>query len=142
LIHFLDTSALAKRYVTEPGSQEVRALFRRGVVAAARITQAELLAALARAWRLGVITEAQRATTFQRVAEDFAAFTIIEIRPMMLQRVAELVVRHPLRGYDAVQLAAALAVRDHGGSVRFWSADRQLVAAALAEGLGARVPGS
>jgi hypothetical protein len=29
MIYFLDTSALVKRYLTEPGSAQVRSLFRR-----------------------------------------------------------------------------------------------------------------
>jgi uncharacterized protein len=142
LINYLDTSALAKRYLQEEGSSAVRALFRRGFIAVARITYAELLAAVARARHLGVITEAQRTSAFERIEEDFDDLTIIEIRPSLLRRVPELVVRHPLRGYDAVQLAAALAIREQGGSVRFWSADEQLVAAAKAEGLKALVPTS
>jgi hypothetical protein len=52
-----------------------------------------------------------------------------------------LVVRHALRGYDAVQLAAALAIRHEGGAVAFWSTDGDLVAAAQAEGLQGVVPG-
>lgn len=140
MIHYLDTSALAKRYIEEPGSQAVRSMFRRGYVAVARITYAELLAAVARARHLGIITEAQRSSFFARIEEDFADLTVIEVRHSVLRRVPDLVVRYPLRGYDAVQLAAALAIREHGGSVRFWSADEQLVTAAAAEGLRAMVP--
>ncbi len=142
MINYLDTSALAKRYLQEEGSAAVRALFRRGLVAVARITYAELLAAVARARHLDVISEQQRAAVFERVETDFADLTIIEIRPVTLRRVPELVVRHALRGYDVVQLAAALTIREQGGSVRFWSADAQLVAAARAEGLHAVVPAS
>ncbi len=141
MIHYLDTSALAKRYVHEPGSDSVRAVCRRGRIVVARITFAELLAAIARACRDGVITEPQRGTLFARIDEDFADFTIIEIRPALLREVPGLVVRHPLRGYDAVQLAAALAVRAQGGSTQFWSADAQLANAARAEGLRTKIPG-
>ena len=140
MIHYLDTSAFVKRYVHEPGSLAVRALFRRGIVAVARITYAELFSAVARAWHLGVLPEAQRTTIFERIEADFSDLTIVEIRSSILHRVPDLVVRHPLRGYDAVQLAAALAIQERGGSVRFWSADEQLVAAAQAEGLRAVVP--
>lgn len=135
MIHFLDTSALAKRYVREPGSTTLWTALRRGRVVVVRITHAELLATLARACREGVITETQRDRAFKRVEDDFGELSIVEVRAAVLRRVAELVVRHPLRAYDAVQLAAALTVKDQGGSVQFWSADERLVAAARLEGL-------
>ena len=140
MIHFLDTSALAKRYVREPGSATLWAALRRARIVVARITYAELLATLARACREGVISEAQRIRAFERVDEDFNVLSVIEIRATLLRRVGELVVRHPLRAYDAVQLAAALTVKDQGGSVQFWSADERLVAAARLEGLRVAVP--
>jgi predicted nucleic acid-binding protein len=140
VIHFLDTSALAKRYVREPGSSTLWAALRRGRVVVARITYAELLATLARACREGTISEAQRTRAFARVEEDFRDLAIVELRAAVLRRVAELVVRHPLRAYDAVQLATALTVKDHGGAVQFWSADERLVAAAQLEGLRVAVP--
>ncbi|MBV9946203.1 MAG: hypothetical protein JOZ69_05090 [Myxococcales bacterium] len=49
--------------------------------------------------------------------------------------VPELVLRHPIRGYDAVQLAAALTVRASGQAVEFWSSDAALCQAAANEGL-------
>ena len=89
---------------------------------------------------LGATTEKHRSEFFARIDHDFGDLTIVEVRPPVLRRVPELVTRYPLRGYDAVQLAAALTIQAHGGSVRFWSADLQLVAAAEAEGLRAMVP--
>jgi hypothetical protein len=58
----------------------------------------------------------------------------------MLAVVPELVVRHPLRGYDAIQLATALHVQAAGTPVEFWSTDEALGVAALAEGLRVIVP--
>ena len=49
--------------------------------------------------------------------------------------VPDLVVRHPLRGYDAVQLATALTIRATGQAVEFWAADAALCQTAGAEGL-------
>jgi predicted nucleic acid-binding protein len=140
VIHFLDTSVLAKRYVREPGSAMLGAALRRGRVVVARITHAELLATLARACREGVISEAQRIRAFDRVEEDFRDLAVVEIKSAVLRRVGELATRHPLRAYDAVQLAAALTVKDHDGAVQFWSADERLAAAARLEGLRVAVP--
>jgi len=135
VIHFLDTSALAKRYVREPGSREMRSTLRRARVAVARITYAEALAAVARAHREHLIDVAERDRIVAAIGEDFRELTVVEIRPATLAPVAGLVVRHPLRGYDVVQLACALAVRRAGLAVTFWSADERLAAAADAEGL-------
>ena len=59
----------------------------------------------------------------------------------MLIRAGELAWRHGLRGYDAVQLAAALAWReaasDAEGEIVFACFDNDLRRAAVAEGLAA-----
>jgi len=142
VIYFLDTSALVKRYITAPGSAEVRALFRRSRrIAVARIASAELAAAVARQHREGVVAEATRDAILARLHRDFAQMTVVEVRAAMLARVPALVVRWPLRGYDAVQLAAALTLHATGASTTFWSSDGNLVAAALGEGLRATAIG-
>jgi predicted nucleic acid-binding protein len=68
---------------------------------------------------------------------DFAQMTVVEMRAVLLSRVPALVVRWPLRGYDAVQLAAAMTLQATGVSTAFWSSDSHLVAAARGEGLHA-----
>jgi uncharacterized protein len=136
VIYFLDTSALVQRYLPEPGSADVRALFRRRrAIGVARITSAELAAAVARQCREGLITEATRDAIFQRAPSDFAEMTVVEIRAPVLSLVAPLVVRWPLRGYDAVQLAAALSLHTAGISTTFWSGDARLLEAARGEGM-------
>jgi hypothetical protein len=70
-----------------------------------------------------------------RLAGDFAHMNIVEIRAALVALVPDLVMRHPLRGYDAVQLAAALTVRTSGMAVEFWSSDVGLCQAAATEGL-------
>ncbi|MGH7439179.1 MAG: type II toxin-antitoxin system VapC family toxin [Polyangiaceae bacterium] len=137
MIDFFDTSALAKRYLREPGSREVTRALARGHCAVARIAYAELLAAAARACREGLIDEDARDRIFASALADFRDLTVVEIRASTLQAIPELVRRHPLRGYDAVQLACALALRRVGPAVRFWAADATLRAAAKAEGLRA-----
>ena len=138
MIYFLDTSALVKRYVTEPGSAEVRGLFRRKRrIAVVRIASAELAAAVARQHREGAVTEVTRDAILARLHRDFGQMTVVEVRAAMLARVPPLVVRWPLRGYDAVQLAAALTLHATGASTTLWSSDGNLVAAARAEGLRA-----
>ena len=56
-LYFLDSSALVKRYVTETGSDWIRALTDptvRNSLIIARITWVEVLSALAHRWREGL----------------------------------------------------------------------------------------
>jgi hypothetical protein len=55
------------------------------------------------------VTETNRDAILARVHRDFAQMTVVEVRGAMLARVPALVVRWPLRGYDAVQLVAGPA---------------------------------
>lgn len=136
MIYYLDTSALAKRYVAEAHSALVRGLYRRRKrIAVSRLGYAELAAAVARRCREGVMDEGARDRVLHRLDLDFSEMVVFEVRAPTVRRAAELVVRHPLRGYDAVHLATALALREEGASVDFWSTDGRLVAAARAEGL-------
>lgn len=136
MIHFLDTSALIKRYVTEPGSDQVRRLLRRKVdIALARITEAEAYAAIARAARMRVLSDDDRDRVFEQIAEDVAAARVIEIRQSTVSAVRGLVVRWPLRGDDAIQLSCALRLHAEHLAVTFWCADAVLANAARGEGM-------
>lgn len=142
MIYFLDTSVLAKRYLSEPGSDSVRVLFRRRRrVAVSRLAYAELAAAVARAWREKLVDEDTRDSILARLDRDFAALDVVEARAPIVRRVPRLVVEWPLRGYDAVHLCSALAVRDAGGAVDFWAADGPLIDAARGLGLRATAIG-
>ena len=140
MIEFLDSSAVVKRYVSEPGSAAVRRLCAHADVAVSRIAYAEVACALARACREGVLDEGTRDRLLDQLGVDIDAFQIVELRRSIVERTRPLAIRHALRGYDAVQLASAIAVHERGPSLRFWSADARLVAAARSEGLRASVP--
>ena len=141
MIHYLDASALVKRYVRESGTAAVRALFTSGKhLATARIAHAEMAVALARLCREGRLSVTGRDAIFAHIDHDLQAMTIVEIRPALVARVPALVSRRPLRGYDAVHLAAALVLREKGIPIDFWVADTVLATAARDEGLRAVVP--
>ncbi len=141
MIYFLDTSALVKRYVAASGSERVRKLFRRKAeIAVARIDGAEAFAALARAVRMNVLTAEERDRAFAQLELDLAAARIVEIRRAVVVLVRELVVRWPLRAYDAVQLACAMRLAAEGLAVDLWCADGELANAARGEGLRVTLP--
>src|SRR5262249_17224866 len=122
-------------YVDEVGSASVRPLFRGRTVATVRVAYAELAATLARLAREGALDGTARDRIVGRLDRDFTVMTVVEVRPALVRRVPDLVARRPLRGYDAVHLAAALVLRERGAAVTFWAADAGLVDAASAEGL-------
>ncbi len=67
-------------------------------------------------------------------------YFVTALNPAIIRRAEDLLLRHPLRAYDAVQLASALdsaaqSVMNEESSPVFVSADRRLLAAAEAEGL-------
>jgi len=142
--YFFDSSALVKRYVSEAGTSWVA-----GIIDAtgdyhihvARITGVEVISAITRRARGNSVSnaDAQLALSlFQH--EFFNNFTITELSPILINRAMQLAEMYALRGYDAVQLAAALHVQSYFSSLTssgltMISADDELNAAAAAEGL-------
>jgi predicted nucleic acid-binding protein len=65
-------------------------------------------------------------------------YVLVAQTPQLLETARQLVERHPLRAYDAVQLASAVNARQSLFSspttITFLSADKQLLAAAQTEG--------
>lgn len=146
--HFLDTSALLKRHVAEPGSRWIRRLTDPGAgmdIVVSAIVRAEIVSALARRRREGRLS-ARGVTNLRSIAEhQMSRFIVIEVNDVVLQRACDLLERHPLRAYDAIQLSSALessgrlSVRSLA-PLTFVSADQRLLAAANAEGLAIEDP--
>jgi predicted nucleic acid-binding protein len=135
LIAFLDTSAYARRYLPQAGSEKIRTLMRsRRAVAVSRLAFAETCAAIARAHRERAISLETRDEIIARLPDDFAELDVIEPRRQVIEHVAVLVKTHPLRAYDAMQLASCLHLRSRAAT-ELWCADGDLSAAARAEGL-------
>jgi predicted nucleic acid-binding protein len=111
-IYFLDTSALAKRYVTEPGSSWVLSLTDLAsgnqcwISALAPVEFLALLYRRVRSRQLTILEAHQAEQVFRR--DLGALFRTIAPIPLILNRAMDLVTVHPLRGYDAVQLATGL----------------------------------
>ncbi len=137
--YFLDTSTVLKRYVQETGTAWVQALAApsaRHSLFVVRITLAESVAAITRRERGGSITSQDAATAVADFQLDFARqYRVVEVSAGLVAQAATLARRHALRGYDAVQLAAAVEVHLLIPSLTLLSADADLNAAAAAEGL-------
>jgi predicted nucleic acid-binding protein len=148
-LNYFDASALVKYYVTEPGSTWVRQVIdaqepvsaqSRHVILVAEISRVEVAAGLAAIERAGRIRRAERERAYRRFTSQLAQrYAIVALLTEDLATAAQLTQRHPLKAYDAVQLAVALrsqrtlTVRQH--SLTFVSGDTPLSTAAHAEQL-------
>lgn len=113
---------------------------RAGAVATARITYAEARAALARHQREGGITRTILRNIVRDLDRDWGTYNVVEVAEPLVRHAGALAERHALRGYDAVQLAAALTLRRVSREVEFATFDERLGAAAARERLPA-IPG-
>lgn len=136
---YVDASALVKRYVTEMASPEVVALTTdAAAVATALITRAEVAAALARAVRAGVLDDVGGRRAQRRFSREWPDLIRVPVTEALVARAEALAWAHGLRGYDAVQLAAALTWQDAlGREIVLATFDRQLWEAAPHAGLRA-----
>jgi uncharacterized protein len=137
--YFCDTGALVKRYVTETGSAWLTATIDpkgNNYVFIARITYVEVVSAISRKERGGHISATDATAAKKQFETDYSGeFVSVEIAETLILEAAKLAEKHALRGYDAVQLAAALQTAARNlPPLTLLSADTDLNAA-VSEGL-------
>ena len=143
-VYFLDSSALVKRYISETGSAWVLGLFDPGLnneIFIAAITGVEIIAAITRRSRSGSISVMDATAIRNQFRNDLRKdYQIVEITERIVNSGMVLAETYGLRGYDALQLAVGgavntLCIANGLPSVTFVSADKELNAAVLSEGL-------
>ncbi|MEA3340814.1 MAG: type II toxin-antitoxin system VapC family toxin [Chloroflexota bacterium] len=141
---YFDTSALVKRYAAETGSNWVTASCHpstKNTIATARITKAEAAAAFASKRRSRGLSQMHYGGVLRDLAHDFVhQYLLVEVDQTLVDLAVDLTKRQKLRGYDAVQLAAALSLDDMLTQAQFpplifVAADNDLLDAARSEGL-------
>lgn len=136
MILYLDTSSLLKLHLDEDHAAEVRAwAATAGTLATSRLSHAEAMAALARRRRDATIPSEICDLLGADLTAAWPNFLRLEIDELAA---GQLAMKHDLCGADAVQLAAALALRplvEEGVELAFTSFDVRQLAAARAEGL-------
>lgn len=147
--YYLDSSALVKRYVAETGTAWIT-----GLCAAksnhdlytVRLSGAEIVAALARRAKGGSLALPDAQAAIACFKSDLRSrYQVLEVTDGLVDSAMMLAEKHGLRGYDSVQLAAALTLHHVRESlalppITFVCADDQLNAAAVSEGLLADNP--
>lgn len=115
-VYFFDSSALVKRYAVETGSTWVGQVTdpkSGNKIYVAAITGAEAISAIVKKVRdtKSPLPQADADKAIAEFRNDFAnQYELIRITDSLVQSAMGLVEKHQLRGYDAVQLAAALIV--------------------------------
>ncbi len=137
MIAYMDTSAMVKLYLSEPGSEASLRLWResQGITVSA-VGYAELVAAFHRKRREGIVSREGLTRAIRSFKSDWDSVQVVPVSPQLNRRIDRLVADHPLRGFDTIHLASALTVRDAvGEELLFVSADQRLLEAAQKEGL-------
>ncbi len=76
-----------------------------------RLSEAEISSALARRRREGDLSDASYAAAMAALRADLRSFSVVELRAEVVSGMHELLAVHSLRAGDALQLAAAIAIR-------------------------------
>lgn len=136
MISYFDASALVKRYIQEPGSDEVEAMLQDGIAATARYTHVEILSAIARRFRDGDISASDHLHVVSSLRRDFDTLVAVELTEDVIDEAERLLSRHALRAGDAVHLASCIVLRSRAEvPITFVAFDDRCNDAAMAEGL-------
>jgi predicted nucleic acid-binding protein len=142
--YFFDSSAVVKRYVREIGTAWVLSITAPTAghfIYVAHITGVEVVSAITRQARHGAFAPTDAATALVQFRHDFAhQYHTVDITSTLIARAMALAETHALRGYDAVQCAAALVIHSYRQTLgipllTLVSADAALNTSAAAEGL-------
>ena len=129
---FLDSSALAKRYVEEAGSDRVAELLSAASsLGVSIICLSEVVSALCRRRRQKKLSSRQYLKTKRMLFEDAEDANILNITDEIIARAVDLLERWPLRSSDSIQVASAA----EWGADLFVSADAKQCDAARSYGL-------
>ncbi len=138
--YFLESTAFAKLFVQEPGTDVLIRLMetvednRKLIAASAPL---EVYAAIRRRERAGGITAADAAAAFEILRIEAARMVQEPLNPAVLESARQLLDRTRLRWTEALQLGAALVAREmfRGTEIIFVSSSPLLLEAAKCEGL-------
>ena len=138
-VYYLDTSALVKRYVSEPGSREVDDIFSRCYRGISKISFSYWNIAEASVvfdkygLRLGLNTRELMLNLLREIKTltKLRRLMIVEVSPRVLKETIKFTLKYHIYVADAIQIASAIKV----GSRVFVTGDKDLARVAEAEKL-------
>ena len=146
-LYFLETTAFARLFVREPGTDELIRLMEtvednRKLISAA--SPLEVYAAIRRRERSGQIAPEAATVALELLRVESARMVQQPLNPGVLETARQLLDRTSLRWPEALQLGSALTARDMfpGTAITFVAASPALLDAARAEGLESLDPSS
>lgn len=129
---FFDTSAHAKRFIDESGSDQIDGICRQtNELGLSIICPVELISALNRRRREGVLSDHDYEKIKRALTDEMQDVTIINITNNVISQSIHLLENSSLRAMDALQISCALAWQ----AEVFISADRGQTEAATRAGL-------
>lgn len=129
MILYLDTSALVKLYIEEPGTQTVeRAVREAQDVTTCWLSYPEARSAFSRLAREGIITADQLRVVVTSLHSDLPTYDMVLPEENVFWDAGYLADRRGIRALDAIHLAAASSVS--GEDVRMLTFDERLLVAA------------
>ncbi len=129
---FFDSSAFAKRYVEETGSQLVDDIcLNAKEVSLSVICAPEIISALNRRMREKILSRRDYFAIKQHLSDDVRDAVIINLVPEVIVTSTKLLEASPLRAMDALHVACALV----WGAELFVSSDKRQIEAAKKAGL-------
>ncbi len=132
---FFDSSAFAKRYVEEPGSQAVETLCTAATeLALSIVCLPEIISALNRRVRERNLSPRQYESIKDHMSEDISDAVIVNLTPDVISTCTTILEASPVRAMDALHVACAA----RWGAELFASADRRQISAARRAGLHTR----
>ena len=133
---FFDSSAFAKRYVEEPGSQAVESLCAAATeLGLSVVCIPEIVSALNRRVREGSLSARQYEVAKESLSADIRDVSIINLTPHVISTCTTVLETGPVRAMDALHIACAV----EWGAALFVSADKKQLSAAKRVGLQTRL---
>jgi len=133
---FFDSSAFAKRYVDEPGSEAVESLCAAATeLALSIVCIPEIISALNRRVRERSLSARQYEVAKENMSDDIRDAVIVNLTPQVITTCTTILETSPVRAMDALHIACAV----QWGAELFVSADKRQVSAAKKAGLRTRL---
>jgi len=106
---FFDSSAFAKRYIEEPGSEKVEDLCAQATqLGVSSICLPEVISGLRRLSRDSILTRNQYEVTKRALLKDFEDITVCNITPAVIGQTIHILETNVLRTLDALHIGCAL----------------------------------
>lgn len=129
---FFDSSAFAKRYIEEPGSEKVEDLcVQATLLGVSSICLPEVISGLCRLSRDSILTKNQYEITKGALLKDFEDITVCNITPAVIGQTIHILETNTPRTMDALHIGCALEWK----AEVFVSSDLRQISAAKKMGL-------